>query len=502
MALLQIDKISKVFGTNKALNNITLSINAGEVHALVGENGAGKSTLIKILTGVYSPSEGSLHWQSKQVKIGSPKEAQDLGINVIHQDRQLISYFTGLENLYLNTNYPKSGLGINWSAMHKEAAALLDKWGMNIPLKKMVSEMTPSERTMLEIARAMMSNSKLLILDEPTASLTDKESELLFQFIERLRSEGVAIIYISHRLEEVMHLSDQITVLMGGKQIITLPKEEVTQERLIHYMTDGQAAIGKSKRSKPVIGKSLLSVKNLRTSDTIVKQVSLELHEGEIVGVYGLAGAGRTETMEAIYGLRRIEEGSVAFYQQLVTNPSPAYAIENGVVLIPENRHEDALIMGNSISENMSLPILSKLTKGGVVQKKDEEQLVDREMRRFQVKAVNKFQTVGELSGGNQQKVVFAKALLSEPSIYICDEPTQAVDIMTRKEIHQFLRDQVSENKGVIYVSSDLHEILEISDRIIVFSEGKTVADLPNENIKPDDILEICYRFQKEVVSE
>ncbi|KOP71946.1 sugar ABC transporter ATP-binding protein [Cytobacillus solani] len=502
MALLQIDKISKVFGTNKALNNITLSINAGEVHALVGENGAGKSTLIKILTGVYFPSEGSLHWQTKPVKIGSPKEAHDLGINVIHQDRQLISYFTGLENLYLNTKYPKNGLGINWSVMHKEATALLNKWGMNIPLKKTVSEMTPSERTMLEIARAMMSNSKMLILDEPTASLTDKESELLFQFIDRLRKEGVAIIYISHRLEEVIQLSDRVTVLMGGKQIITLPKEEVTQERLIHYMTDGQATIGKSNRSKPAIGKSLLSVKNLRTSDQIVKQVSLELHEGEILGVYGLAGAGRTETMEAIYGLRKIEAGTIAFYQQLVTNPSPAYAIENGVVLIPENRHEDALIMGNSISENMSLPILSKLTKGGVVQKKEEEQLVDREMKRFQVKAVNKFQTVGELSGGNQQKVVFAKALLSEPSIYICDEPTQAVDIMTRKDIHQFLRDQVSENKGVIYVSSDLHEVLEISDRIIVFSEGKTVADLPNENIKPDDILEICYRFQKEVVSE
>ncbi|WP_342433388.1 sugar ABC transporter ATP-binding protein [Neobacillus sp. FSL H8-0543] len=502
MELLQIENISKVFGGNKALNNINLSIEPGEVHALVGENGAGKSTLIKILTGVYSPTEGNLYWQGKQVKVESPKEAQELGINVIHQDRQLISYFTGLENLYLNTKYPKKLLGINWAKMKKEANSLLEKWGMDIPLSIPVSEMTPSERTMLEIARSMMSNSKLLILDEPTASLTDKESELLFQFIGRLKNEGVAIIYISHRLEEVMNLSDRVTILMGGKLMRTLTKEEVTQERLIYYMTDGQETTEKSARTKPPVGKSLLKVKDLRTVDHTVKQVSFELNEGEIVGVYGLAGSGRTETMEAIYGLRKIESGSVELFQQTVSNPTPSYAINHGVVLIPENRHEDALIMSNTIAENISLPILHKITKNGILNKKEEDQLITREMKRFQVKAVDKNQTVGELSGGNQQKVVFAKALLSEPSIYICDEPTQAVDIMTRIEIHEFLRGQVNENKGVIYVSSDLHEILEISDRIVVFSEGKTVANLPNKNLKPDDILDICYSFHKEVINE
>ena len=370
MTLLHIEHIAKAFGDSKALDDITLSINSGEVHALVGENGAGKSTLIKILTGVYSPSEGNLHWQGRHVKIASPKEAHDLGIHVIHQDRQLVPSFTGLENLYMYFPYPKKGLRINWSAMHKEATDLLEKWGMNLPLKRPVSEMTPSEKTMLEIARAMMSDSKLLILDEPTASLTDKESELLFQFIHRLRNEGVAIIYISHRLEEVIHLSDRVSVLMGGKLVKTLAKEEVTGERLIRYMTDGQASFEKLAYHKQTAGKSLLHVRNLRTVDHTVKNVSFQLNEGEILGIYGLAGAGRTETMEAIYGLRKIESGTITVYQEEVRQPSPAYAIEKGVVLIPENRHEDALIMGNTISENMSLPILKRITKTGILQKK------------------------------------------------------------------------------------------------------------------------------------
>ncbi|MFD1030230.1 sugar ABC transporter ATP-binding protein [Metaplanococcus flavidus] len=502
MNLLKFEGISKEFGSVKALNNITLEIKSGEVHALIGENGAGKSTLIKILTGVYTPSEGQIHWDGNPVKIENPKEAKNLGIDVIHQDRQLISSFSGLENLYLNTIYPKKFLGVDWNAMKKESSILLDKWGMDIPLHKQVSEMTPSERTMLEIARSMMSNSKVLILDEPTASLTDKESELLFHFIKRLRSEGVAIIYISHRLEEVIDLADNVTVLMNGNLVKTLHQSVITQELLIHYMTDGQTTINKKEKNQRHLGEVLLSVSNLSTVDKTVKDVTFDLHEREILGVYGLAGAGRTETVEAMFGLRKKEAGTIRFFNKEVLKPSPVHAIQNGIVLIPENRHEDALIMENSIAENMSLPILNTLTKFGKLQKNKETQIVEREMKKFQVKAVNSSQPVGELSGGNQQKIVFAKALLSNPSVYICDEPTQAVDIMTRQQIHQFLETQVEDKKGVLYISSDLHEVLEISDRIIVFSEGKTVANIKNENLKPDNILDICYKFQKEVVME
>lgn len=497
MTLLQIQHVSKSFGKSQALEDITMAIHSGEVHAIIGENGAGKSTLIKILTGVYLPSEGSIHWQGMPAEIESPKEAHDLGIYAIHQDRQLVPSFTGLENLYMYFPYPKKGLRIHWSKMYKEATDILKEWGIQIPLSIPVSEMTPSERTMLEVARAMMADSKLLILDEPTASLTDKESQLLFQFIERLRTKGVAVIYISHRLEEVIQISDKVSVFRNGNLVTTLAKDEVTQDRLIHYMTDGQA-ISNGTKNEQKMGKPLLTVNGLRTADKVVKNVSFQLKEGEILGVYGLAGSGRTEAMEAIYGLRKWEDGSMTLYGKEVKRPSPSFSIEKGMVLIPENRHEDALIMGNTIKENMSLSVLKKITKNGILQKKREESIIDSVMARFQVKAVNTRQRVGELSGGNQQKVVFGKALLTQPSIYICDEATQAVDIMTRNEIHQFLREQAQENKGVIYVSSDLHEILEVSDAILVFSGGETVAQLTNESLTPNDILEICYRHQEE----
>lgn len=504
MALLTIEELTKQFGANKALDSVSLEIRAGEVHALVGENGAGKSTLIKLITGVYQPTSGSVSWEGQRVHLESPSQSQKLGIHVIHQDRQLVSYFTGVENLYLNKPYPKkkSGLGIDWKRMLKEAQSLQEEWGMDIPLELPVSSMTPSERTLLEILRAMMTKSKLLILDEPTASLTDKESELLFSFIERLKKQGVAIIYISHRLEEVIRLSDRVTVLMGGKLITTLEKGQLSKELLITNMT-GKVS-GTIQNSDGVrhleTSETLLKAEGLRTKDHIVKNVNFELKSGEILGIYGLAGSGRTECMEAIYGLRKLEAGRVSFRNDVVSSPKPQSWIEKGVAFIPENRHEDALIMEQTILENMTVSILEEVTKMGIVQKQSERSLVQKEMDRFQVKAVDVNQPVSELSGGNQQKVVFAKASLSDPLVYLCDEPTQAVDIMTRSEIHLFLKEQASFGKGIIYVSSDLHEILEISDRIVVFSEGETVAELKNENLQPNDILDICYRFQKEVI--
>ncbi|RHW42752.1 sugar ABC transporter ATP-binding protein [Neobacillus notoginsengisoli] len=502
MTLLRIENISKKFGSHLALDSINIAIEPGEIHALVGENGAGKSTLIKILTGVYERTDGKIFWEDKEADIESPRDAHALGINAIHQDRQLVPYFTGYENLYLNIDYPlkKSKLGIDWKKIKEDAELLQDAWGIKIPLDRPVSELTPSERTLLEILRSMMSQSKLLILDEPTASLTDKESELLFGFIQKLKARGVSIIYISHRLEEVTMLSDRVTVLMGGKVMVTLEKDEVTKEELIQNMTGGQGVALKEKTVRASKrAEKLLEVANLKTRDGMVKGASFEVYSGEVLGIYGLAGAGRTECLEAIYGFRDLESGSV----KVKGTPAllnPARSIASGMVLIPENRHEDALIMENNLLENMTLPVIQSLTKKGVVQKKLEREKVQQEMKRFAVKAVSEEQPVSELSGGNQQKVVFAKALLCNPDIYLCDEPTQAVDVKTRSEIHQFLHGQAGQGKGVVFVSSDLYEILEVSDRIVVFSEGKTVADLQNKDLSPGQILDICYHFQKEAV--
>ncbi|MBU8906135.1 sugar ABC transporter ATP-binding protein [Desertibacillus haloalkaliphilus] len=503
MSLLEISQLNKHFGGNHALKDMNLTVQAGEVHSLVGENGAGKSTIIKIISGVYQPSNGTIKWENERIDIHTPRDAQRLGINVIHQDRQLVPYFTGLENLFLNQAYPKKrfGFGIDWAAMKKRAATLQEEWGIHLPLSKVVSEMSPSEKTLLEILRAMMMESKLLILDEPTASLTNNEAELLFSFIKRLKEKGVSVIYISHRLEEVIELSDTVTVLIGGQIAKTLKRRELSKETIIKYMTDGKAIktqekINHSKSTEQI----LLSVKGLTTKDRFVKDIDFDLHKGEILGIYGLAGAGRTELLEAIYGQRKLNSGCIQYESQLIENPTPRNSIEHGVVLIPENRHEDALIMGNTIRENMTISILDKFTRNGVIQKKRELNSVERELERFQVKTTGSEQVVSELSGGNQQKIVFAKALLCQPNIFLCDEPTQAVDIMTRSEIHHFLREQAADGKGIIFVSSDLPEVLEISDRIIVMSEGEIVAQSENHDLQPDRVLDICYRYKKEVI--
>lgn len=497
--LLQTKNITKTFGGHKALENVNITFEAGTVHSLLGENGAGKSTLIKILTGVYQPTSGQIIWQGENKVINRPKDAQDLGVNVIHQDRQLVPHFTGLENLYLNQAYPKTKFGsINWRKMKEEAKALKEKWKIEIRLDTPVSHMTPTERTMLEILRAMSKQSKVLIFDEPTASLTDKESELLFSLIAHIKKENVAIIYISHRLEEVTKISDHVTVLTGGKVTAFLEKEEITKERIIHHMTDGQEMRKTEKRVQAQMEKSvLLSVKGLETKDKKVVDVSFDVHAGEIVGMYGLAGAGRTESMEAIFGLREKTKGDIMYRNQTIEKVSPTKMIDHGVVLIPENRHEAGLIMSNTIRDNMTLPILHEVSKAGIVTRKIEAEKVAQEMSRFKVKAVNDKQMVAELSGGNQQKVVFGKALLTNPDLYICDEPTQAVDIMTRNDIHLFLQEQAANGKAVIFVSSDVQEILEISDRIVIFSEGKTVAELNNENVDTHMILDVCYQYQK-----
>lgn len=497
--LLQTREITKIFGGHKALENVTISFEAGTVHSLLGENGAGKSTLIKILTGVYQPTNGQIIWQGQQTFINRPKDAQDLGVNVIHQDRQLVPYFTGLENLFLNRTYPKNKLGgINWSKMREQANALKEKWKIDITLDKPVYDLTPTERTMLEILRAMSYESKVLILDEPTASLTDKESELLFSLIDHLKKENVAIIYISHRLEEVIKISDHVTVLTGGKVTASLQKEEITRERIIHHMTDGKEMKTAEKSSnKQRSSTLLLSVKQLRTKDKKVEDVNFDVHAGEIVGMYGLAGSGRTESMEAIFGLREKTTGSITYKEKLLGKVSPKQMIKDGMILIPENRHDEGLIMSNTIRHNMTLPILDDVSKAGVITSSVEGKKVSEEMKRFKVKAVSENQKVAELSGGNQQKVVFGKALLTNPDLYICDEPTQAVDIMTRNDIHLFLQEQAKLGKGVIFVSSDIQEILEISDRIIVYSEGKTVAELVNDRIDTHTILDICYKHQK-----
>ncbi|MCU6709575.1 sugar ABC transporter ATP-binding protein [Paenibacillus sp. J5C_2022] len=493
MSLLKVEGLNKIFGGHYALSDVHMDIRPGEVHALVGENGAGKSTFIKIVTGVYSPDGGTLLWKGKAVTINDPGDAREIGINVVHQDRHLIPSFTGYENLFLGLKYPSSGVGVKWKAMQNRAKSLMEEYGVKLDMNKTAERMSPPERTMLEILRAMMLECNLLILDEPTASLTDQESEQLFSLIGKLIERGTSILYVSHRMDEIFRLSHRITVFRNGQHVATVNRAETDRDGLISLMNNKEYKKAIRIEREGAAGKPVLEVRNVTTVDGKVKGVSLDVREKEIVGLFGLAGAGRTELLETIYGLRRKSSGDVVIRGELKSGLSPRASLDEGVVLIPEERKRDALVMGMTIRENITLPVLKKFSSGWKLRGGEERKEAEGWMEDLKVKASGTEQEVGQLSGGNQQKVVFAKALMSSPFLYLCDEPTQAVDIMTREQIHRLLREQADAGGAVLFVSSDLQEVLDIADRLYVLHEGRVVADLPNRDVTPENVLAYCF---------
>jgi len=502
LSLLRVDGLSKIFGQHYALSEVSLDILPGEVHALVGENGAGKSTFIKIVTGVYSPDGGTLRWKGQPVQINTPGDARQIGINVVHQDRHLIPSFTGYENLYLGLSYPKGklGVGVQWKEMKQRAKALMDTYGVTLNMNKTAQRMSPPEKTMLEILRAMMQECSLLILDEPTASLTDQESEQLFDLIGKLTAAGTSILYVSHRMDEIFRLSDRITVFRNGRHVATVNRQDTDRDGLISLMNDKEYKKAHREERDIRAGEPVLEVRGLHSEDGKVNGVDLQVRQREVVGIFGLAGAGRTELLETVYGLRRKSAGEIVLQGRTQTSTSPRRSLDQGVVLIPEERKRDALVMDMAIRENITLPFLSRFSSGWKMRKRAELQESERWMTDLKVKAAGTEQPVGQLSGGNQQKVVFAKALLSSPKLFLCDEPTQAVDIMTRDEIHRLLRHQADEGCAVLFVSSDLQEVLDIADRLYVLHEGRIVVELPNKDVTPEQVLAYCFSQGKDRV--
>lgn len=502
MSLLKVRELDKKFGKNYALSGVSLNLEIGEIHALVGENGAGKSTFIKLMTGVYQPDGGEIFWLGKKVDINNPRNARDLGISVIHQDRHLVPYFTGLENLYLGADYPKRRFwpGIRWDIMHEEAEKLKAQLGIEVPLEKQAQDMSPTERTLLEILRAVRVGCKLLFLDEPTASLTDQETETLFRLLFRLKSQGTAIIYVSHRLDEVFRLAERITVLRNGQLAGTVVKDQVNKDMLIKLMAGREILSGEAGKSQEVnLEPFVLEVKGLETLDKRVKNATFSVRRREILGIFGLAGAGRTELLEAIYGIRQKGAGEIILKGKVLPKPSPVSSLQAGIVLIPEDRRGHALIMDMSISENITLPVLGNYTVGGVIAHTQEIRDTENCIANLKIKANGAEQAVQALSGGNQQKVVFAKALMSQPGLFLCDEPTQGVDVMTRSEIHRLLRDQADQGGSVVYVSSDLEEMLEVAHRLVIMQDGETIAELSSEEgLTQEAVLQRCFYPGKE----
>lgn len=490
--LLKTKQLCKQFGSMYALRDINFEITEGEIHGLVGENGAGKSTLIKILTGVYSLDSGEVYWNGERVEIQNPRQSRSIGINVIHQDRHLIPAFNGIENVYLGLDYEKkSGFTVDWSKMKKRVDAVVADLGIEIDLELPASALSQSQRTLLEIVRAMMTDCKLLVLDEPTASLTDKEAEMLFETIGKLQARGTAILYVTHRMDEIFRLTNRVTVFKNGLMVNTVNTADVDKNKIISMMTDNW--VSEKLDSLRNFGKSMLSVKNVVSKDSTVKDASFEVHSGEILGIFGLGGSGRTEILECIYGYRSKASGSIVLDGKLIERGSPANSIENGMVLICEDRRGMALISSLSVKQNIVLSNIDSYAKLGIVNEAKEKEDTLEKISALNIKTEGPDQTVLQLSGGNQQKVVFAKALLSNPKVLLCDEPTQAVDVKTRFEIHKLLRKKADEGNAVVFVSSDLKEVLEVADNIQIIANGRTKELLKNNGLTTEQVLACCY---------
>lgn len=490
--LLQTKKLCKQFGGMYALKDIDFKITEGKIHGLVGENGAGKSTLIKILTGVYSLDSGEIYWNGERVEIHNPRQSRNIGINVIHQDRNLVPAFNGIENIYLGLEYEKkSGFIVDWRKMKKRVDEVISNLGIEIDLTLPASQLTPPQRTLLEIARAMMTECKLLILDEPTASLTDKETEMLFETIGKLQSRGTAILYVTHRMDEIFRLTNRITVFKNGQMVNTVNTVDVDKDKIISMMTDNW--VSEKIDVSTSFGNKMLEVKNITSKDKIIKDASFEVHAGEILGIFGLGGSGRTELLECVYGYRPMASGSVALDGKLIEKSSPSNSIKNGMVLICEDRRGMALVPSLSVKQNTVLSKIDSYAKFGIVNEAMEKADTLEKISTLNIKTEGPDQAVLQLSGGNQQKVVFAKALLSNPKVFLCDEPTQAVDVMTRYEIHKLLREKADEGNAVVFVSSDLKEVLEVADNIQIIANGRTKELLKNNALTAEQVLACCY---------
>ncbi len=490
--MLHIKEVSKQFGHVKALDDVNMTIEKGEVHGLVGENGAGKSTLIKILTGVYHMTSGEIVWNGQPVVIDNANQSRKLGINVIHQERHLIPTFDGIENVFLGLEYEKTPFRtVAWGKMEEKVRRLAEKLGIEVDLHTPASLLTPPQKTLIEILRAMMTECQLLILDEPTASLTDKETEILFNAIEALKEQGTAVLYVTHRMDEIFRLTDRITVLKNGQRVNTVHTRDVNVDKLVAMMTDNWQSQRLS--STQLYGKEILKISNLSSRDGIVKDVSFSLKEGEILGVFGLGGSGRTETLECIYGHRPSGSGQVELEGKPFISRTPSASIQKGMVLICEDRRGMALVTSLSVQDNVMLSTIDDVAKFGVVMDSVQAGKTEEKIRELSIKTTGPQQKVEQLSGGNQQKVVFAKALMSSPKVLLCDEPTQAVDIKTRTEIHNLLRTLADNQNGIVFVSSDLKEVLEVADNVLVIVAGRSKSLLQNDGLTSEQVLALCY---------
>lgn len=494
--ILEMKNISKSFPGVQALRNASFYCRKGEVKALVGENGAGKSTLMKILAGVYQPDEGEMILKGKKVQFNNPRDAQKSGISIIYQEGSLLPYLGVAENIFLGREPRKKLTFIDSSALYREAEKLLNKLEIEIDLTAPVYNLSLAQQQMIEIAKALSLNAELIIMDEPSAALTTQELDRLFQIIHSLKNQGVTVIYISHRIEEIFHIADRVTVLKDGKVVSTTSIREIDEEILIRQMV-GRDIEGRFPAKGGVEKKKGLSVVGLSCRG-VLHDINLEVRKGEIVGLAGLVGSGRTELARAIFGVRCPDKGEIHLDGRKIKVKSPRDAINSGIGLVTEDRKKDGLILGLSVKKNITLPSLDRLTKMGLVSGKRERRWVKKIIQELDIRTPSMDQQVEYLSGGNQQKVSLAKWLVTESDVIIFDEPTRGIDVGAKFEIYNLILDLARRGKAILMISSELPEILGMSDRILVMREGKIVGELLPQDATEEKIISLATGLIKD----
>ncbi|MDI3548565.1 MAG: inositol transport system ATP-binding protein [Halanaerobiales bacterium] len=484
---LEMRNITKRFPGVLALDSVNLLVEEGEIHAVVGENGAGKSTLMKILAGAYQKDAGQIFVRGKEVEITNTIDAQKQGIGMIYQEFNLIPHLSVAENIFLGRFPLTKSKKIKFDELNKMAQQYLKELETDISPQSIVGELSVADRQLVEIAKALSLNSSVLVMDEPTSSLSPGETEVLFGIMRKLKESGVSIIFISHHMDEIFSIADRVTVLRDGKYIGSWPISELNEEILVQKMV-GRQMSDMFPKIEAEIGETILEVRNL-TVPGYVSDVSFELRAGEILGIGGLVGAGRTELVNAIFGAIPTSEGEIFINGSRVAINHPQEAVENGIALIPEDRGQQGLVLKFSVKENITLPNLKRFVKRIEINTDQEEALADELVERFSIKTPSLAQLAENLSGGNQQKVVLAKWLGMKPKILILDEPTRGIDVGAKAEIHKLIGKLAAEGIGIIMVSSELPELLGVSDRILVMCRGEKTGEFTREEATSEKIM-------------
>lgn len=489
MALLEMKHIHKRFPGVYALKDVNLELQRGEVHALLGENGAGKSTLIKVLGGIYSADEGEIIIEGRKVSIQGVKDAQENGISIIHQELVLVPYMTVAENIFLGREPMKSGF-VDKKKMNEEAQVLLDAYDMKIRATRLVKDLTIAQQQMVEIVKAISYRSKILVMDEPTSSISDKEVAFLFETMRNLTKKGVGIIYISHKMSELEEICDRVTVLRDGEYVGTKVVKETSKDALIAMMV-GRELTNYYVRDFQEPGEVVLKCEGI-SDGKLAKDVDFELRKGEIVGFAGLVGAGRSEVMKSIFGLMPKSQGTIYIEGKKVTIKSPIDAIRHGIALVPEDRKLEGLYKVQSVRFNSTIEVLQDFIKGIFVNGEKEREITQNYIDKMATKTPSQEQMIGNLSGGNQQKVLIGRWLATHPKILILDEPTRGVDVGAKSEIYSIMNELVKEGMSIIMISSELPEILGMSDRIYVMAHGKLKGCIGHEEATQEAIMKFA----------